>query len=282
MPDPREDLGRVLARRAKDTGGDREPVIKVAILAGGQGTRLVEETEERPKPMVEIGTRPIVWHIMRHYAHYGWTDFVLALGYKGEHIKRYMLGSTHGKGDVTVRLSDGPAEANGESCDGPWTVTLVDTGQTTNTGGRIKRLSSHLGDSTFFLTWGDGVSDLDLRALLAFHRSHGRLATLTAVHPPGRFGRLELNGDRVMRFAEKERPEGEWINGAFFVLEPEVLAYIDGDATHWEGESLPKLARDGQLMAYRHEGFWQCMDTLHDKRHLEELWADEAPWRVWS
>ena len=257
---------------------------KVAILAGGVGSRIQEETEIKPKPMVEIGGRPILWHIMKHYAHYGFRDFVIALGYKGEVIKRYMVEYASLQSDLTVALKDGRVvshnNGNGAEHD-DWTVDLIDTGQDTATGGRIKRLAPYVGNGTFMLTWGDGVSDIDLRRLLEFHRSHGKLATLTAVRPPARFGHLEMDGDAVVEFSEKPQLGEGWINGAFFVLEPAVFDYVDGDDTAWEREPLERLARDGQLMAYRHESFWQCMDTLRDKKLLEELWQNGAPWRTW-
>jgi glucose-1-phosphate cytidylyltransferase len=263
-------------------------MMKVAILAGGVGTRLAEETEIKPKPMVEIGGKPILWHIMMHYAHYDFKQFVVALGYKGEYIKRYMVDSCSLNGNLKVDLKRGMVTKNGSSVlhDGPredWTVELVDTGQPTLTGGRIKRLAPYLGDSTFMLTWGDGVSDVNLHRLLEFHRSHGRLATVTAVRPPARFGKLDMLGDQVMRFSEKPQLEEGWINGAFFVLEPEVFDYIEGDHIQWEREPLEALARDGQLMAYRHSSFWQCMDTLRDKVLLERLWQQgRPPWAVWE
>jgi glucose-1-phosphate cytidylyltransferase len=259
--------------------------MKVALLAGGLGSRISEETEIKPKPMVEIGGRPILWHIMKHYAHHGHRDFVIALGYKGEVIKRYMVEYASLHSDLTVDLRDGNVRRNGNgngSEPDDWTVDLIETGQETATGGRIKRLAPHMGDGTFMLTWGDGVSNIDLDSLLAFHRAHGKLATLTAVRPPARFGHLELDGDRIGEFSEKPQIGEGWINGAFFVLEPGVFDYIDGDATQWEREPLERLAKDGQLMAYRHEDFWQCMDTIRDKKLLEELWKDGAPWRTWT
>ncbi|MCZ7627718.1 MAG: glucose-1-phosphate cytidylyltransferase [Microthrixaceae bacterium] len=256
--------------------------MKVAILAGGLGTRLAEETETKPKPMVEVGNQPILWHIMKHYEHHGFDEFVIALGYKGEYIKRWMVDYVSLAADLTVRGSDGSVEAIESGCE-DWTVSLVDTGQPTATGGRIKRLRPHIGDSTFMLTWGDGVSDVDLGALLEFHRSHGKLATMTAVRPPARFGHLELDGDRISEFSEKPQAGEGWINGAFFVVEPGVFDYIEGDDTQWEKEPLEHLAKDGQLMAYRHHGFWQCMDTIRDKKLLEQLWDDgHAPWKTWS
>lgn len=257
--------------------------MKVGILAGGKGSRLAEETVIKPKPMVEIGGHPILWHIMRHYAHFGFEDFVVALGYKGEIIKKYMvdyasLNSHH----LTVNLKSGKVIANGDfHLD--WNVELVETGQHTMTGGRIKRLAPYMGNETFMLTWGDGVSNIDLHKLLAFHKAHGKLATLTAVRPPARYGHLSFAGDRVAEFTEKPQIGEGWINGAFFVLEPGVFDYIDNDDTQWEREPLERLASDGQLMAYRHDSFWQCMDTLREKHILETLWTSgQAPWRVWS
>jgi glucose-1-phosphate cytidylyltransferase len=257
--------------------------MKVAILAGGVGTRLVEETEIKPKPMVEIGGQPILWHIMKHYAHYGFKNFVIALGYRGEYIKRYMVEYASLAENLTVNLKSGKVQPH-ENCERvDWNVDLIDTGQATLTGGRIKRLRPYLGEQTFMLTWGDGVSNVDLRKLLAFHKSHGRLATLTAVRPPARFGKLTMEGDRVVRFEEKPQLGEGWINGAFFVLEPGIFDYIAGDNTQWEYEPLERLAAEGQLMAYRHDSFWQCMDTLRDKRLLETLWEKgDAPWKVWS
>jgi glucose-1-phosphate cytidylyltransferase len=255
--------------------------VKVGILAGGVGSRLSEETVLKPKPMVEIGGRPILWHIMKHYAAYGHRDFVIALGYKGEVVKRWLLEYASMPGDLTVDLRDGRVTPHGNGND-DWTVELIDTGMATNTGGRIKRLAPYIGNETFMLTWGDGVSNVDLDALLAFHRSHGKLATLTAVRPPARFGHLQLEGPQVVEFSEKPQLGEGWINGAFFVLEPGVFDYVEGDQTQWEHEPLERLSRDGQLMAYRHESFWQCMDTLRDKKLLDELWdAGHAPWRTW-
>ena len=256
--------------------------MKVAILAGGKGSRLAEETIVKPKPLVEIGGRPILWHIMKHYARYGLDDFVIALGYRGEMIKRYMVDYSALSGDLTVDMRQDDVTVHG----GPrsrWRVQLIDTGQETLTGGRIKRLGPYLGNQTFMLTWGDGVSNVDLSRLLEFHRSHGKLATLTAVRPPARYGRLTLRGDQVTLFEEKPQLGEGWINGAFFVLEPRVLDYIEGDQTQWEKEPLEDLAADGQLMAYKHEGFWQCMDTLRERHILESLWqAGDAPWKTWS
>jgi glucose-1-phosphate cytidylyltransferase len=256
--------------------------MKVAILAGGVGTRLVEETEVKPKPMVEIGGQPILWHIMMHYYHYGHKDFAIALGYKGEVIKKYMVDYCSLNSNLTVDFKTGDVKVH-DGAKPEWTVDLVDTGMGTLTGGRIKRLAPHLGDETFMLTWGDGVSDVNLDDLLAFHRAHGKLATLTAVHPPARFGHLDLSADQISEFSEKPQTREGWINGAFFVLEPGVFDYIAGDDTQWEKEPLERLARDGQLMAYKHTSFWQCMDTMRDKRLLEDLWQDgAAPWKTWS
>jgi glucose-1-phosphate cytidylyltransferase len=256
--------------------------IKVAILAGGKGTRLAEETEVRPKPMVEIGGRPILWHIMMHYSHFGFRDFVIALGYKGQFIKRWMRDFYNLEGDMTIRTASGEVQCHG-STHPDWTVNLVDTGMETQTGGRIKRLEPWVDGRTFMLTWGDGVANVDLDRLLAFHRAHGKLATLTAVRPPARYGHLEFDGDAISRFTEKPQTAEGWINGAFFVLEPQIFRYIEHDATQWEKEPLEGLARDGQLMAYRHDSFWQCMDTLREKYILEQLWnTGRAPWKLWE
>lgn len=259
----------------------RSLAMKVAILAGGVGSRLSEETEIKPKPMVEIGLKPILWHIMMYYSCYGYKDFIVALGYKGEQIKRWMKEYCALNSNMTVMTGTGDVILNGTNVP-DWTVDLIDTGDKTQTGGRIKRLAPWVGSETFMLTWGDGVADVDLHALLSFHRSHGKLATLTAVRPPARFGHLQLDGDKVVEFSEKPQTAEGWINGAFFVLEPEVFQYIDGDDTQWEKGPLESLAKDGQLMAFQHSSFWQCMDTLRDKRLLERLWeTDSAPWKVW-
>jgi glucose-1-phosphate cytidylyltransferase len=256
--------------------------LKTIILAGGLGTRLSEETVVKPKPMVEIGGHPILWHILNTYAHHGFHEFILALGYKGEVIKDYFLNFRALNGDITVDLASGTHTVHSSRAM-PWKVHLVDTGLHTQTGGRIKRLETWLGgDGAFMLTYGDGVGDVDIPALLAFHRAHGRLATVTAVRPPARFGGLALEGDRVVRFAEKPQTGEGWINGGFFVLDRRVLDYIDGDATLWELDPLERIAADGQLMAFKHEGFWQPMDTIREKNLLEELWASgKAPWKVW-
>ena len=256
--------------------------MKVAILAGGYGTRLAEETEIRPKPMVEIGGMPILWHIMRHYDYYGHKQFLIALGYKGDYIKRYMRDYYSLQGNLTVNLKNGEIEMKGGYTP-DWVVDLIDTGIPTQTGGRIKRLAPHIGNETFMLTWGDGVADVNLDDLLAFHRSHGKICTMTAVRPPARYGHLVFDGDRVAEFTEKPNIGEGWINGAFFVLEPAVFDYIDGDATVWEHEPLERLAADGELMAYRHTSFWQCMDTLREKYLLQRLWeSGDAPWKLWE
>jgi len=253
--------------------------MKVAILAGGAGTRLAEETEIRPKPMVEIGGRPILWHIMKHYAHFGYREFVIALGYKGDYIKRWMQDFTQMNGHMTVNMGTGEVTHHREAEN--WNVDLIDTGMATLTGGRIKRLKPWTGDSTFMLTWGDGVSDVDLDALLKFHRSHGKLATMTAVRPAARYGHLHFEGDRIAKFSEKPQTAEGWINGAFFVLEPGIFDYIEGDSTQWEEEPLERLAADGELFAYKHDSFWQCMDTLREKHLLQKLWdSGNPPWVI--
>jgi glucose-1-phosphate cytidylyltransferase len=255
--------------------------MKVVILAGGLGTRLAEETDVRPKAMVEIGHHPIIWHIMKHYETNGFFDFYVALGYKGETIKRYFLDYNSVAGSITVSLKDGsvtPIDRVNEQ----WTVSMIDTGVATNTGGRLKRLAGWLGDGTFLLTYGDGVSDVDLRAILEFHRKHGKLATLTAVRPPSRFGELDLSDDNAATFTEKPQMGQGWINGGFMVLEPAVLDLIEGDSTSLEAEVLERLGEEGQLVAYKHEGFWQCMDTLRDLRYLRQAWdAGTPPWMTW-
>lgn len=255
---------------------------KVAILAGGLGTRLAEETETKPKPMVEIGGQPILWHIMNHYAHYGFNEFIIALGYKGEYIKRWAREFSSLSSNMTVRTRTGEVELHGASGT-DWKLDLIDTGLQTMTGGRIKRLQPWVGNGTFMLTWGDGVSDVNLHALLDFHYTHGKLATLTAVRPPARYGHLEFEGNRIVRFTEKPQTAEGWINGAFFVLEPGIFDYIDGDDTMWEQEPLQRLAADGQLMAYQHASYWQCMDTIREKHLLQKLWDQgSAPWKVWN
>jgi glucose-1-phosphate cytidylyltransferase len=255
--------------------------LKVVILCGGLGTRLREETELRPKPMVEIGGHPMLWHIMKIYGSYGFKQFVLALGYKGEVIKDYFIDYHYRSRSLTVCLGTGDVTVHdGDSED--WMVHLLDTGVDTNTGGRVKRAVQFIGNETFMLTYGDGVCDLDVRHLLEFHRRHGKLATVTAVRPAARFGGIVFDGDMVSRFAEKPQTSEGWINGGFFVLEAGVANYITDDHTLWEGEPMERLAAEGQLVAYRHDGFWQCMDTLRDVRLLESMWTEErAPWKVW-
>lgn len=253
--------------------------MKVAILAGGLGTRLSEETESKPKPMVEIGGRPILWHIMKYYAHSGFNEFFVALGYKGEVIKEFFVNYRTLRADLTVRLGNGAVECRG-CTDDDWTVHLIETGMATNTGGRIKRLQPYLTE-TFMVTYGDGIANIDLPLLVAFHKAHGKLATVTAVRPPSRFGGLIFEGDRVKEFTEKPQIGEGWINGGFMVLEPGIFDYLKGDESNLELDGLEKLAKDGELMAFRHEKFWQCMDTLRDRRLLEKHWNEGAPWKVW-
>ncbi len=256
--------------------------MKVAILAGGVGSRLSEETVIKPKPMVDIGGRPIIWHIMKHYYQYGHREFIIALGYKGEYIKKYMIDYCSIHSDLTVSFRNGDVKKHGNHMP-DWIVHLIETGQETLTGGRIKRLAPYIDNETFMLTWGDGVSNVNLNELLKFHKSHGKIATVTAVRPTARFGHMEFNGNRVVNFCEKPQTAEGWINGAFFILEPEVMEYIDGDSTQWEREPMERLAEDGQLVAYKHDGFWQCMDTLRDKKLLQELWDNgNAPWKTWE
>lgn len=251
--------------------------MKTVLLAGGLGTRLSEETQVRPKPMVEIGSQPILWHIMRTYAHYGFHEFVVALGYRGEYIKRYFSDYATLSGDLRVHTGSGETHRRPTTED-DWCVDLVETGLSTETGGRLRRVA-HLIDGRFFMTFGDGVADIDIKDLLAFHESHGKLATVTAVRPPARFGALELDGEQVTAFTEKPQAGEGWINGGFFVLEREVLDYIDDDMTFFQKEPLERLAREGQLMAYPHDGFWQCMDTMRDRDLLIQLWeSGQAPW----
>ncbi len=255
--------------------------MKVVILAGGLGTRLAEETEIRPKPMVEIGDRPILWHIMKHYAHYGFKEFFVALGYKGEIIKRYFVEYYSLTGSLMIDLSSGKVQLQDRQCE-DWVVHLKDTGLETYTGGRVKRLEPWLKDDTFMVTYGDGVSNVNLQDLVRFHRSHGRIATVTAVRPPARFGGLIFDGDLVANFTEKPQIGEGWINGGFLVFEPAIFGYLKGDHSSLEADALERLAADRQLAAYRHDGFWQCMDTLRDKRLLEGLWQEgRGPWKVW-
>lgn len=257
-------------------------MTKVVILAGGFGTRLAEETQLKPKPMVEIGGQPILWHIMKHYAHYGLKEFFVALGYKGESIKRYFMDYFTVSGSMSVNLANGKVEMHNKECE-DWVVHLIDTGLHTLTGGRVKRLDPWLRDNTFTLTYGDGLADIDLDALLSFHRLHRRIATVTAVRPPARFGGLTFDGDLVAEFSEKPQIGEGWINGGFMVFEPEVFDYLEGDQTQLEKDVLERLAAAGQLAAYRHEGFWQCMDTARDVRLLESFWqSGKPPWNVWE
>jgi glucose-1-phosphate cytidylyltransferase len=256
--------------------------VKAVILAGGYGSRLSEETAVRPKPMVEIGGKPMLWHIMKLYAAHGIEDFVICLGYRGYLIKEYFANYYLHTCDVSFDLAKGEMEVHRSETE-PWHVTLVETGEATMTGGRLQQVLPYVGDEEFCFTYGDGVSDIDIAALIAFHREAGVLATVTGVQPPGRFGALDLDGERVAQFEEKPRGDGNWTNGGFFVLSPEVARYLGGDETIWEQEPMRALAADGQLACYRHGGFWQAMDTLRDRNHLEELWATgAAPWRTWS
>jgi glucose-1-phosphate cytidylyltransferase len=256
--------------------------MKVVILAGGFGTRLSEETQIIPKPMVEIGGRPILWHIMKIYATYGFNEFVVALGYKSEVIKQYFLDYYFTNSSLSINLATGQAQVHNQDHE-DWLIHLVDTGLQTQTGGRIKRLEALIGHETFMMTYGDGVSNANITNLVDFHHQHGKLATMTAVRPPSRFGGVDFVGDRVARFLEKPQIGEGWINGGFFVLEPEVFDYIDNDQIAFEREPLERLVRDEQLMAYRHDDFWQCMDTLRDVRLLQDLWLhSKAPWKIWT
>jgi glucose-1-phosphate cytidylyltransferase len=255
--------------------------MRVVILAGGQGTRLAEETESRPKPMVDIGGRPILWHIMKHYAKYGFNEFVIALGYRAEDVKRFFVDYLSLNGDMTVELGNRAVQRHEPERDA-WTVHLVDTGLDANTGGRVGRLRTLLADGPFLLTYGDGVSDVDLQSLVECHRSSGKLVTVTAVRPPSRFGGLSFDADGSVRFIEKPQIGEGWINGGFMVLEPQALDYISGDETSLEADVLERISNEGKLGAYRHEGFWQPMDTLRDVRYLRALWAAQAaPWATW-
>ena len=264
----------------------KRDAVKIVILAGGLGTRLAEETDLKPKPMVEIGGHPILWHIMKHYAAHDFKEFFVALGYKGEVAKRFFLDYHALQGSMTIDLAGGGGIKSDNPDSDDWVVHLQDTGQSTNTGGRIKRMENYLRENTFMVTYGDGVCDVDVAKLLAFHRSHGRLATVTAVRPPARFGGLvfdEKDNDSVAEFTEKPQIGEGWINGGFLVFEPGVFDYLDDDNSNLEVDGLERIAADGQLKAFRHEGFWQCMDTLRDKRLLETLWQEKrAPWKTWN
>lgn len=256
--------------------------MKAVILAGGLGTRISEETHLKPKPMVEIGGKPILWHIMKLYSAHGINDFIVCCGYKGYVIKEYFANYFLHMSDVTFDMINNEMQVHQKKAE-PWRVTLVDTGEDTLTGGRLKRVQDYIkGEEAFCFTYGDGVADVDVTRLVAFHKAHGKLATVTAVQPPGRYGALSMEQDQVMGFIEKPKGDGGWINGGFFVLSPECLEYIDGDQSSWEGAPLTQLAGDGQLMAFKHTGFWQPMDTLREKNMLEDLWqSGNAPWRVW-
>ncbi len=254
---------------------------KVVILAGGLGTRLAEETDIRPKPMVEIGGRPILWHIMKAFSHFGFKDFYIALGYKGDYIKRYFVDYTNLQGSMTVDLGSGEVVRR-HAPDEDWQVHLIETGYATNTGGRVRRLEPYLKEGPFIVTYGDGVADIDVKALTEFHERTNTIATVSAVRPPARFGGILFDGDLVRNFTEKPQVGEGWINGGFMVLEPAVFDYLDGDDTSLEAHALERLAGERQLSAYRHEGFWQCMDTLRDKQLLERYWANnDAPWQFW-
>lgn len=256
--------------------------MKVVILAGGLGTRLAEETEIKPKPMIEIGGYPLLWHIMKHYAHYGLKEFYIALGYRGEVIKRFFMDYYNLDGSLTISLADGMIERDKPECE-DWIVRLQGTGLETSTGGRLKRFESQLKDGTFMITYGDGVCDVNLQDLLSFHRAQGCIATVTAVRPPARFGGLIFDGNLVAEFTEKPQIGEGWINGGYMVCEPAIFDYLEGDQSSLEADALERLAADKQLAAYKHEGFWQCMDTLRDKRLLETLWQEPgAPWKVWN
>lgn len=254
--------------------------MKAVILAGGLGTRISEETQIKPKPMVDIGGKPILWHIMKIYSHYGINDFIVCLGYKGYVIKEFFANYYLHSSDVTFDLCNQSMEVHQNTCE-PWRVTLIETGPETMTGGRLKRVAPYLGDEDFCFTYGDGVCDLDIGQLLELHKNHGCLATMTAVQPPGRFGHVAIDGTVIREFTEKPHGDGNWINGGYFVLSPKVIDYIEDDATIWEREPLENLARDGQLHAYKHTGFWHALDTLRDKNHIERYWEQGAPWKKW-
>lgn len=256
--------------------------MKAVILAGGLGTRIAEETNIRPKPMIEIGGKPILWHIMKIYAHYGINEFIICLGYKGYVIKEYFFNYYLHTSDVTIDLGTNSLDVHYSSTD-PWRVTMVDTGELTMTGGRLKRIAQYVAGERFCLTYGDGVSNVDIGATIKAHDRTKNLVTVTAVQPPGRFGALETQGDQLRAFREKPKGDGSWVNGGFFVVEPAALNYIDGDSTVWEAEPLENLATEGKVGIYKHDGFWQPLDTIRDRMHLEHLWsAGSAPWKVWN
>jgi glucose-1-phosphate cytidylyltransferase len=256
--------------------------MKVVILAGGLGTRLSEETGLKPKPMVEIGDMPILWHIMKIYSSHGFNDFVICLGYKGYLIKEYFANYFLHKSDVTINLKENSVKVHDSAVE-PWTITLVDTGFETMTGGRINRIKQHIGDEPFFLTYGDGVSNVNIKESLQFHKKHNKLCTVTAVQPTGRFGVLNIsNENEVHSFFEKPKGDGAWINGGFFICEPQIFNYLSGDSTVWENEPMEQIAKDGQMCAYKHNGFWRPMDTLKDKNDLNDMWVNnKAPWKIW-
>lgn len=257
--------------------------IKVVVLCGGFGTRLSEETDIKPKPMVEVGGRPILWHIMKIYSSYGFNDYIICLGYKGYVVKEYFSNYFLHQSDVTIDLRENRIDVHDSKAE-KWRVTLVDTGLNTMTGGRVKRIMNYIGKETFMLTYGDAVADIDIKKLVEFHKSHGKLATITAVQPSGRFGALDLDSNgSVLEFKEKPKGDGSWINGGFFVLETKIFDYIQGDETYWEREPLENLAKDGELVAFEHKGFWQPMDTLRDKNQLDKLWGSgKPPWKKWD
>jgi len=255
--------------------------MKLVILAGGYGTRISEETDRIPKPMIEVGNRPVIWHLIKYYSHFGINEFIICCGYRGYAIKEYFMNYFTHMSDLTVDLSDGTTKVHREFSE-PWKVTLVDTGDSTQTGGRLKRVADYLDDETFCFTYGDGLSDIDIRKEIEFHKKHKKLATIAAVKPPGRYGALEINDEKVTDFAEKPPGDGGFINGGYFVLEPECLQLIESDDDSWEIKPLKKLAESGNLMAFQHEGFWQPMDTLREKNLLEEMWTSgSAPWKIW-
>ncbi len=257
--------------------------MKVVILAGGLGTRIMEESHLKPKPMIEIGGKPILWHIMKGYSHYGFNDFIICSGYKQNVIKEWFAHYFIHTSDITFDFTEGNKVILHNQFSEPWKVTVIDTGLYTATGGRVKRVRDYIGAETFFLTYGDGVSDVDISEVLKFHRDNGKLATLTAIQPDGRFGIMDLQENQILSFREKSRKDSNWVNGGFMVLEPEVIDYVADETVMFEKEPLEQLSREGELLCYKHDGFWQCMDTLRDKEKLESLWAaGNAPWKVWQ